>query len=116
MAKKTETANLVGAWAFLIGVILAIIFGFFTPAVWLAWVLVILGIIIGLLNITTEETQPFLLAGTVFVIVSYLGGYVFGAEALGVAFLKQILDNLVALFVPATIIVALKSLFSLARK
>jgi len=103
-------ANHIGGWAFLIGVILAIIFGFITTGPWLTWILVILGIVIGLLNIAEKEVQPFLLAGTVLVIVSSLGGGVF------TDWLKAILDNMLVLFVPATIVVALKSVFGLAKK
>ncbi len=110
MPKKKD--NWVGAWAFLIGVILAVIFAFVGPATWLPWVLVIIGIIVGLLNIADVEVQPFLMAGTVLVIVSYFGSGVFE----GLAFLRNILDNLLLLFVPATIIVALKSVFAMARR
>jgi len=107
--------NLIGAWAFLIGVILAVIFGFLAYGLWLGWVLLVIGIVIGLLNITDSEVQPFLLAGVILVIVSYFGGFVFGVDKLGVAYLTQILSNLLMLFVPATIIVALKSVFSMAK-
>jgi len=103
-------ADTLGGWAFLIGVILAIIFGFITVGSWLGWVLVVLGLIIGLLNIADKEVQPFLMAGTVLVIVSAFGGNVFSG------FLKNILDNMLFLFVPATIVVALKSVFKLAKK
>ncbi len=115
MPKKK--GNLLGAWAFLVGVILAVIFGFFTYGAWLGWVLVAVGIVIGLLNITDTEAQPFLIAGTVLVIVSYFGGNVFSALVIGnIAFLNNILANLLMLFVPATVIVALKSVFSMARR
>lgn len=107
--------NLIGAWAFLIGVILAVIFGFLAYGLWLGWVLLVIGIVIGLLNITDAEVQPFLLAGVILVIVSYFGGFVFGIDKLGVTYLSQILSNLLMLFVPATIIVALKSVFSMAK-
>ena len=107
--------NLIGAWAFLIGVILAVIFGFISYGVWLGWLLVIVGLVIGLLNITDEEVQPFLMAGAILVIVSYFGSNVFGADKLGVAYLTQIMANLLTLFVPATIVVALKSVFSLSK-
>jgi hypothetical protein len=107
--------NLIGAWAFLIGVILAVIFGFLAYGLWLGWVLLIIGIVIGLLNITDSEVQPFLLAGVILVIVSYFGGFVFGVDKLDVAYLSQILSNLLMLFVPATIIVALKSVFTMAK-
>jgi len=107
--------NLVGAWAFLIGVVLAIIFGFLSYTTWLGWLFVILGIIVGLLNITDTEVRPFLMAGVVLVIVSYFGASVFSEVKLGTAFLVNILNNLLMLFVPATVIVALKSVFSIAR-
>lgn len=105
-------ADTLGGWAFLIGVILAIIFGFITGVGgWLTWVLVILGLIVGLLNIADKEVQPFLMAGTVLVIVSAFGGNVFPE-----GFIKNILDNMLFLFVPATIVVALKSVLKLAKK
>lgn len=107
--------NLIGAWAFLIGLILAVIFGFIPYGIWLSWLLVILGIVVGLLNIVDEEVQPFLMAGAILVIVSYFGMSVFSATKLGTAFLENILGNVLTLFVPATIIVALKSVFQLAK-
>ena len=112
MAKRK---NLIGAWAFLIGVILAVIFGFIQYGLWLGWLLLVIGVIVGLLNITDAEVQPFLMAGVILVIVSYFGSGVFGTEKLGVVFLQNILGNLLMLFVPATIIVALKSVFSMAK-
>jgi len=91
-------------------VILAVIFGFVAAGEWLAWTLVVLGIIIGLLNIAEKEVKPFLFAGTVLVIVAALGGGVFEN------WLKTILDNMLFLFVPATIVVALRSVMVLAKK
>ena len=102
-------AKTLGGWAFLIGVILAIIFGFVAAGEWLTWALVVLGIIIGLLNIADKEVKPFLWAGTVLVIVSALGGGVF------TGWLKIILDNMLLLFVPATIVVALRSVMGIAK-
>lgn len=115
---KKSGGNLLGAWAFLIGVILAIVFGFFpvTALTWLPWVFVVIGIIIGLLNIGDSEVQPFLFAGIVLVLVSAFGGAVFKDLLInGSPFMSMILNNLLMLFVPATIIVALKSVFSIAR-
>jgi hypothetical protein len=115
MPKKTG-GNLLGAWAFLIGVILAVIFGFVTAQLWVVWTLVVLGIVIGLLNIGDAEVQPFLMAGVILVIVSAFGGNVFaGLKIANITFLTNILQNMLVLFVPATIIVALKSVFSIAR-
>ena len=100
-----------GSWAFLLGVILAVLFGFVPQAQWVIWVLVLLGLLVGLLNITDKEVTPFLTAGVILVITSSLGGNVFGTTGI----LGSILANMLTLFVPATIIVALKSVFTLAK-
>ena len=103
--------NSIGGWAFLIGVLLALVFAFFGQFVDWAWLLVILGLIIGFLNITERETQRFLMAGTVLVIIGSLAGDVFS----GIIYLPELFTNIVALFAPATIIVALKSAFEMAK-
>ena len=110
---KSRGSSTIGSWAFLIGVILAVILGALgvVEGTWTA-VLVVLGLIVGILNITDEEVRPFLTAGTVLVLVSFLGRDVLGSVAL----LGNILSAVMALFVPATVIVALKSVFSLAKK
>jgi len=104
-------ASSLGGWAFLVGVLLAVIFAFFDVAS-LAWIIVVLGLIIGLLNISEKETQKFLMAGVVLVIVGALAGSMFAS----VMYLTDIFNNLVALFAPAVVVVALKSVFELARK
>ena len=108
---KTK-GNLIGASAFLIGAILSIILGalsMITPAI--ALILVILGLIVGLLNVGDEEVTPFLLAAVSLVIVSS-----FGASALTVVpVVSRMLQALLILFVPATVIVAVKEVFSIAR-
>ena len=109
MAKKK---NVLGAWAFLVGVILAVIFGFVESFAALTLILAIIGIVIGLFNIADVEIQPFLFGGVSLVIVSALSGNVFS----DIAFLARTLDNILAIFVPATVIVALKSVFKIARR
>ncbi|MFH1376180.1 MAG: hypothetical protein ABIH25_00945 [Candidatus Woesearchaeota archaeon] len=106
-------SNHIGSWAFLIGVIIAVVFGLLgTLSSTILTILVILGLIVGLLNITEKEVTQFLMAGTVLVIVSSLGQNVFST----ISFVGNILDAILALFVPATVVVALKSVFSIARK
>jgi hypothetical protein len=105
-------ANTLGGWAFLVGVVLALVFAFFGQFASWAWLLVVLGLLIGFLNISEKETQKFLMAGAVLVIVGEFGGNAFGS----VMYLSGIFNNLVALFAPATIVVALKSVFEMAKK
>jgi len=110
MAKK----NLVGAWAFLIGVILAVLVALLGMdlAGTTGIILVILGLIVGLLNIGSDETKEFLMAGVVLVIVGSLSKGVLNV----IPQIGSMMDALVMLFVPATIIVALKSVFSIAKR
>jgi hypothetical protein len=109
-------SNLLGAWAFLIGIILAVIFAIIGSFSWVAWVMIIIGLLIGILNIKDTETNAFLMAGVILVIVSYFGGDVFGnIKIAGIPILSNFLANVLLLFVPATIIVALKSVFSMAH-
>jgi hypothetical protein len=64
------------------------------------------------LNIADAESQPFLIAGAVLVIVASLGTSAFS----DLAYVPALLKNVLALFVPATIVVAIKSVFSMAHK
>ena len=102
---------MLGSWAFLIGVILAIVFGIVGVEPLIATILVVLGLIVGFLNITDKEVKPFLKSGTILVLVSWLG-----ADAITtISWFGDILNAMMLIFVPATIIVALKSVFILAK-
>lgn len=104
--------QMLGSSSFLIGVVIAIVFGFLgriEEAV--AIILVILGLLVGLLNITDKEIKPFLMSGAVIVIVSSLGA----TAVENIEWFSNILRAIMFIFVPATIIVALKSVFSMAK-
>jgi len=119
--------NSVGAWAFLTGVILAIVIGLSTILLpnslsqynaQIYAVLVILGIIVGYFNIRASESQTFLWAGVILVIVSRFGMDSVTGSLLGIGIgptVTSIFGALLALFVPATIVVALKTVFSIAK-
>jgi uncharacterized membrane protein len=111
MAKNK--GNKLGSWAFLIGVILAIVLGLFGALNQnMILILLVIGIIVGLFNIADEEASPFLISGAVLIIASAFGGDVIGS----ITILSNILEALLVVFVPATIIVALKNVFSLAKR
>lgn len=113
MAKAKN--NLLGGWAFLVGVILALVIGLGIAGsltdMWI-YVLLVLGLLVGLLNINDEETQPFLMSGLSLIIASALGQSVVS----GVPYFSGILQAMLVLFVPATIVVAIKNVFNLARR
>ena len=115
----------IGEWAFLLGVIIAIIVGalaVFVPSMigpaaadWVIVVLVILGIIIGFLNIKDKETTVFLVAAIALAIswqaFSKLNVLI---NPLG-SLIGQILMYIAIFVAPAAIIVALKAVINLAR-
>ncbi len=116
MAKKqkSRSGNSFGSWAFLIGVILAIVVAVLsTPYIqtWMLWVLLVIGLLVGLLNITEKESGSFMMSGTVLIIASALGQGSFSP----IPVLSRLLDTLLLVFVPAIIVVAVRSVFSLAR-
>lgn len=79
---------------------------------WIAVTLVLIGIIVGLLNITASEAMGFLHASAILVIVVALTGDSI-QEILPLA--ANMLNALMLVFVPATIIVALRAVFALAQ-
>ncbi len=116
--------NLVGAWAFLIGVILALgagilSFGELHPVI--LGILVVLGLVVGFfINVSDRDGSSFLLASVSLVIVSFagisgLGDIEFAAIPVG-AYVGSTLKALLVMLVPATIVVSIKSLFSIAKK
>jgi hypothetical protein len=109
----------IGSWAFILGVILAVVLAIFTQLnPWLTSVLIVLGLIIGLLNIATAETQPFLLAALALVIVSGFtstNNVIPQVARIGPV-LGRIFTGILLLVVPATIVVALRSIYALAHR
>jgi hypothetical protein len=118
--------NIIGAWAFLTGLVLAVVTGItvglipnlnINPLV--LGILALLGILMGFV-VAEKDVQTFLLASASLVLVSYAGisGLVLGAAINGVnigSIIGNILQALLAMFVPSTIVVALKTVFSIAK-
>ena len=107
-----------GEWAFIVGVLLAIMFGLI-PSEWQGMatlVLVVLGIAVGFLNITEKESTPFLVAAAALMITSSTGDTLklIPPAMLGM-FLKSAVGKIGVFVAPAAIVVALKSIRSLAQ-
>jgi hypothetical protein len=110
----------VGNYSFIIGVILAIVLGVVslgsaTP--WLASLLVVLGLVVGFLNVTGKETKEFLLVAIVLIIAAAMGGAsatLGGVQYIG-AYLSGIFTQVLAFVVPATVVVALKDIWALGQ-
>ncbi len=122
--------NSVGAWIFLIGIILAVTIGIVTTFV-LSWskltqfsspiygILIILGLIVGFsINVSGKDSQTFLLTAAVLVIVSRFGMESVTGSLIGIGLgdaVASTFSALLTLFVPATIVVAIKTVFSITR-
>lgn len=120
--------NVAGAWAFLIGVILAILIGISTSLFDFGFIesfkgqfyaiLILIGLFVGVVNVGGKDSQTFLIAGVSLVIVSGFGMESVTGSFIGLGIgelVRSIFGALLALFVPATIVVAIKSVFSIAR-
>lgn len=103
----------IGVWAFILGLIVSILAGFLYPGQsTLALVLGVLGLIVGLLNITDKEVTLFLIAAITF--LSAAGSL----NAVLMPFLPQISGVVayIAVFVgPGAGIVALRALYDVSR-
>ena len=111
-------ASKIGEWAFIIGVILAVLFGL-VPLQYEGWatlVLVVLGLVVGFLNISEKESTPFLVAAAALMITSASGQTLskIPPEALG-TFLQSAVGKIAVFVAPGAIVVALKAIQSLAK-
>jgi hypothetical protein len=102
----------IGKWAFIAGLVLAVLAGLLFQPGWALWVLAILGVIVGFLNIAAEETRGFLLASIALTLSATALNTL---PVLGTA-LSLVLPFVVAFVAGGMIVVALKELFQTARK
>lgn len=136
---KSKSGKNIGSWAFIIGFVIALIAGIIaglnaTGAVnigfgmnaMLIGLLVLIGVVVGLVNISSGESMTFLVAA-VAIMVSPAGFSAMASAAGGVMGLTNILGavagflsaltSTIAIFVaPAAIIVALKAIYKTARE
>ncbi|HLD37957.1 MAG TPA: hypothetical protein VJA20_00780 [Candidatus Nanoarchaeia archaeon] len=121
--------NVISAWAFLIGVVLAAMVGVFSTLIKIPYLikysaqiyglLALIGIVVGsFIKVEGKENHTFLIAGTVLVIISKFGRESVSGSLIGLGLgdvVSSIFGALLILFIPATIIVALKTVFSIAK-
>ena len=112
--KQTFQTEGMGELAFFVGLLLAIVAGFFTlPLDVVTIILIILGLVVGFLNITSKETTGFLIASIALLVAGSAG--LDKIPLIGI-WVYPILINIITFVAPAAIIVALKTVYQLARK
>lgn len=113
-ATKGNMWSMIGFWAFIIGLVIALVAGITMPQnSIIIIVLIILGLIIGFLNITSKEIMMFLVATIALVVV----GNVFAPlTVLDIGkFLGSILSYVATLMAPAAIVAAIKALWAVGK-
>jgi hypothetical protein len=108
----------IGSWAFILGVVIAIISGLAAGALagymqYVAILLVILGLVVGFLNIGAKEVTDFLIASIALIAIGaantssipWIGGY-----------LASMVLYIAAFVAPAALVVSLKAIYNLAAK
>jgi len=120
-AKKEMSLAKIGNWVFLVSVIIALLAGVFISGdATVTWILAILGIIVGLINVGLKDEVPFLIAAIALMVASqnFVWGIVqipqFGVEIGEI--IGGILGYLVIFVAPAAVIVALKAIYAFARE
>ena len=120
MAKnKGDSLRVVGHWAFVVGAVVAVIAGIASGYVAqyageITLALVVLGLVVGLLNIEEKETTPFLVAAIALAVAGTSNLQVVNniIPTLG-TILQSVFGNVAAFVAPAALVVALKSVLAL---
>jgi hypothetical protein len=111
---KSNVMGQVGFWAFIVGLVVALIAGIVAPAnSVVAIILLVLGVIVGFLNITAKEITLFLVAAIALILV----GNAFAVITIGDIgkFIGQILAYIATFVAPAAIIAAIKALWAVGK-
>jgi len=118
--KKEEHVekNKFGHLAFIAGIIIAVLASFVTKE-WISnttWALLLLGVVVGFLNINRKEIHQFLVAATTLIVLS-LAKFSFTQlqpPKLGL-FIADSIGFIIVFVVPAALIVTLKAIWKLAE-
>ncbi|HLD83476.1 MAG TPA: hypothetical protein VI979_01320 [archaeon] len=107
-----------GEYAFLAGIAIAVLTGLASGAIaayatWTSLLLALLGIVVGLLNISEKETTAFLVAAIALVTAGTASFAAIDMYGVG-AILDGVVKNIAVLVSPAAVIVAVKAIYSLA--
>ncbi len=103
---KTE---LFGRLAFYVGLVISVIAGWVNVGATGLMVLAVLGIVVGLLNVTGKETARFLVATLVLVVTGVALGNVFGERV------ANVLNAYIAFTAAAALVVALKEVYAIQK-
>ncbi len=113
--KKSNIWAKVGVWSYIVGMVIAFAMSFVPLQGWVIALLVVLGIIVGLLNIGDDEVQLFLLASVAFVVSSMALYSVFSGFGGFWEWLARLMNAVVVFTAPGALVVAFKALYHVAK-
>lgn len=115
MARKSVQ---VGHYAFLAGIVIAVIAGIFEKLLdpqLVPLLLLILGLLVGFLNVGAKEITEFLVAGIALTLVSAVSNIIDTIPGIGLS-VGKILVNIGIFVTFAVLVVALKAIWELAER
>ena len=107
----TNWTSKIGKWAFLGGLILAFVASIWPEQTWTVWVLALVGVVVGFLNVSSDEAKTFLLAAIdLSLSARALETLPYVGEAT-----TSIIANVIAFVAAAMLVVAIKVLVDTAK-
>lgn len=104
----------VGRWAFIIGLIVSVLLGFVTFT-YASLVLVVLGLIVGFLNVSEKEAKMYLIAVTALMVVGISGLQALSVLGSVYTWVQTVLTSFVTFAAAAAVVVAIKALFEIGQ-
>ncbi|MBM2821232.1 MAG: hypothetical protein HW405_992 [Candidatus Berkelbacteria bacterium] len=103
-----------GRWAFILGLLISIIVGF-QPFTYASLILVILGLIVGFLNIADKEATKYLIAIIALIVIGVAGLSSFDVLGSVYAWVQTVLTSFVTFVAASGVVVAIKVLFETGK-
>ena len=110
--------DLIGKWAFIIGLVIAVLAAFVTQVETstILLILFILGLIVGALNINKKNTTEFLVSVIALLAVGSLGALAVGQLIEVEGDLEAILGNFIVFVAAAALVVSIKAIIVTSKK
>lgn len=116
-----KVTNKVIAYAFTVGVVIAIVLGLISTKLSASVVavlttfLILAGLIVGFFNISPSEQKDYVLYVTALVVVLSLSGSVLGAVQWIGPYLESVMASIMAFILPSVVVVGLRAVINLAK-
>lgn len=109
------TQTKIGRWAFVIGLIISVLLGFVTFS-YSSLILVILGLIVGFLNVTEKEAQKFLIAVIALIVIGVAGLQALYVLGTFYTWMQTVLTSFIIFVAASGVVVAIKIVFESSQE